>query len=548
MGRAAAVDRCLLQAGEDEERGATCNLQPSNRPEAMFMSMRVHSRFLVPAALISLVWLAVVCVLGERFRVPSGDGIMYSLPFAVAKNPFDLGIPFLDDFQGYGSSWGHNWPGSMWVKGIIFMVLPYSRMMDVMILSLFQLLAAMLTGLMILKACGKMPIALAAFAIILSDRLLLLTCSGNRFESIALAAVLVLYSQAPSLSPQPVLRRCLGAFAAFLCPVLHPYALVLAGIIIAHDFLATGKKDITALKEPALRLMAFLLGCMLLAGWFVLDAGAWHQFSTNVKLQKSFYTHWDSVLAGLSNYRMHSGLILWSLGLICVFMTASGCAKSLNETLPPLDSRFRLLGPLLLIATIIVHTLTRCENYYYLVFGTPFAVITAFSALSRVSACMPPPVRWMPLAGIAAVTLLHATILPHRLFQFWKAGMPDLGQACSDVLNGLPHDKTVFIPHPLWAAACEKGKPAIRWFTFPVVSSRMTREAYEKLTYADAKPGDILIIENSSARQPDKFGNFPTFATTPPDPERWRHLSDRRWMFSGSSPWGIDLSLYEFIR
>lgn len=512
------------------------------------MSMRVHSRFLILAALISLAWLAVVCVLGERFRVPSGDGILYSLPFAVAKHPFDLGIPFLDDFQGYGSSWGHNWPGSMWVKGVFFMVLPYSRMADVMILSWFQLLAAMLTGLMVLKSCGKMPIALAAFVIVLSDRILLLTCSANRFESIALAAVLLLYAQTPLLSPNTVIRKCLGTIAAFLCPILHPYALVLAGIIIAHDLLTSRNNEAAALKEAGLRLTAFLLGCIMLAGWFMLDAEAWRQFTTNVKLQKSFYTHWDSVMAGLSNYKLCSGFILWSLGLICMFLPASGRCKPSDENLQSRDSRFRLLAPTLLIATIAVHSLTRCENYYYLVFGTPFAVIIAFPALARVSACMPPPVRWMPLAGIAAVTLLHATILPHRLFQFWKAGKPDLSQECADVLRSLPPEKTVFIPHPLWAAACEQEKHAIRWFTFPVVSSRMTREAYEKLAYAKAKPGDILIIENIGARQPDKFGNYPTFATTPPDPERWRHLRDHRRIFPGSSPWGIDLSLYEFIR
>lgn len=507
-----------------------------------------HKTVVPLIACIALAWLAVVCMLAERFRVPSGDGIMYSLPFAVAKHPFNLGIPFLDDFHGYGSSWGHHWPGSMWIKGLFFVILPYSRMTDVMILSSFQLVAAMLTGLMVLKACGKMPIALAACALILSDRILLLTCSANRFESIALAAVLLLYAQTPQLSPITIIRRCLGTMAAFLCPILHPYALVLAGIIIAHDFLTSGTNGRAALKEPTLRLMAFLLGCMMLAGWFILDAEAWRQFTTNVKLQKSFYTHWDSVIAGLSNYKMHGGVILWSLGLVCVLLPSSGRGKSRDGNLPPLDSRFRVLGPVLLIATMAVHSLTRCENYYYLVFGTPFAVIIAFSALSRISAGMPPAARWMPLAGIAAVTLLHASILPHRLFQFWKAGMPDLGQACTDVLNSLPPEKTLFIPHPLWAAACGQENARIRWFTFPVVSSKLTRQAYEELTFAKAKPGDILIIENIGARQPDKFGNYPTFATTPPDPERWRHLRDHKWVFAGSSPWGIDLSLYEAIR
>jgi hypothetical protein len=169
-------------------------------------------------------------------------------------------------------------------------------------------------------------------------------------------------------------------------------------------------------------------------------------------------------------------------------------------------------------------------------------------AATRLVACMPPPIRWIPAVSIASITLLHASILPHRLLQFWKAGMPDMHQTYSNVLRALPPGSTVFIPHSLWPAATEDNAHNIRWFTFPIASRKEVRENYEHLAYANVKPGDILVIENSGAGKPDRFGLYPTFKTTPPDPAHWRHLRTHRQIFAGAIPWGIDLSIYEFTE
>ena len=136
---------------------------------------------------------------------------------------------------------------------------------------------------------------------------------------------------------------------------------------------------------------------------------------------------------------------------------------------------------------ILIHTVTRCENFTYLAFGSPFAVMMVCIAATRLGDCMPPSTRWIPAVGIAGITLLHASILPHRLLQFWKAGLPNLSAEFTAVLEKIPANRTVYIPHPFWPAATEDSKHEIRWFTLPIASPRAIRERYEKKAYATAE-------------------------------------------------------------
>jgi hypothetical protein len=498
--------------------------------------------------LISLVWLFVVCLLAIRFRVPSADGIMYSLPFAATGNPFDFGIPFLNNFREYGSSWGHHWPGSMWLRGFIFQIVPYSRLGDVAVLSTFQLMSAFMTGMLVWKTTGRMTHSAAAVAIVLSDRLLILCCSGNRFEAIPIAAILVLYagSRETSSGWRSEFHRWMGPPAAFLCAVLHPYSLILGGTIVLWDCIVPGLRGSNAHTGRTPRLAAFLLGCSSLVAWFLADPEAYKQFAINMELQNSFYHNWNSVIDGLSNYRLHAGLILWASALACLPVLFSSHQALASSHIAPLRAHDRYLAPLLFLMTIAVHTLTRCENFNYLAIGTPFAVIIVFTTLPRLERCLPPSFRWLATTAIAAIALLHASVLPHRILQFWKAGMPDLHREYTDVLKQIPPGRTVYIPHSLWPAAAEDKTHTIRWFTFPVASRRDVREDYERLAYQETMPGDILIIENSGARRPDRFGLYPTFKIIPPDPSIWQHVRDHEHTFTGSIPWGIDLSVYEF--
>lgn len=486
--------------------------------------------------LASLIWLPVVCLLAERFNIPSGDGILYSLPLSATSNPLRMGVPFLGDFLGYGSAWGHNWPGSMWVKAIFFSILPYSRVADVALLSCFQLLAAWVTAGIVWKACGKTVPSVAAFIVVLSDRLLGLSCMGNRFETIAVAAVLLMFFPAGKTGRGTLPMAAL----AFLCPALHPYSLVMAGIIAAWHFVIVRKTKPSSPWPACMPSLFFLLGCGATVLWFVAQPVAAGQFTANLEIQRSFYQNWNQVLPGLGNYRLASGIVLWVGAAFVSLLWFAGWPSAAR------DHAGRFLTPVLFLSVVVIHTATRCENFHYLAFGSPFALIMLCATTGWIWNEGPRSLRFLSAAGLAGLAALHALLLPVRLLQFKKAGMPDIGASFSQVLDELPPGKTVHIPHPMWAAAVGDKRHTIRWFTFPIASRKHKRETYEKSTYENAKPGDILIIDNGGAGQPDRFGLYPTFATNPPDPLRWKHLKDHKQMFQGSIAWGIDLSVYEY--
>jgi hypothetical protein len=512
-----------------------------------FFSSRIG---LACAAVFATGWLALVGMLASRFSLPSADAILYSLPLAAARHPFDLGIPFLEGFSDYGSAWGHHWPGSMWVKGLIFSVLPYSRSADVIVLSLFQLLVATVAANAVRTTTSNRWLAAGVWILLLSDRLLLFTCAWNRFEPIAVAAILVWFNLAfIQTRPLPPAGIWSARAAAFLSPTLHPYAVALGAMIAAFDLFQC-RRHALPVKESAIRLGCFLLGGAAAASWFVFQPEALRQFTANVSLQNTFYQSWNTVVSGLGNYRLGSGLLLWGVALVAGLSLAFGLVR-----IPSTDLRsaaFRYLAPALFIAVIAIHTVTHCENYAYLTFGTPFAaMIVAVLAGSVYSNARTDgasgKIAWaIPSAVFALILFLHATILPYRILQFVRAGCPDLQNEIASVLRTLPQDKAVYIPHLMWAAAAqEQGRP-IRWFTFPAASSPAVRRDYESVAYSRAKPGDLLIVDNLDAASIDRFGTHPTFPVLPPDPQRWVLVGSKKFLLPGSVPWGIDLSIYQF--
>lgn len=495
-------------------------------------------RLIQAGVCVSILWLFITGTLAQRFNIPSADGILYSLPFATARHPFDFGIPFLNDFEGYGSAWGHHWPGGMWLRGLIFSIVPFSRGADVVILSLFQLLTACAAAWFVWKNTRGWWPAICTWILILSDRLLLLASAGNRFEAIAVCVVVLWFVISASKEEgHPAVRAWAVRLLAFLCPTLHPYALVMGVMILAHEFLASRSRNVQLRWGFKVEVFSFLLGCLASAVWFIAQPDALQQFTTNFTLQKSFYQSWNTVISGLGNYRMGGGVLLWGTGL------ASVVFLNLKSQLPITGCR---LGLILFTTVIAIHTLTRCENFHYLALGSPFAVMMLAIGAERWTHASPLIFRMLPIAGLAGITFIHAILTPYRVHQFRSAGMPNVSEELRSVLTGIPENRTVFIPHLLWPAAMSDLKHDIRWFTLPFASSHLKRQAYEQQAYSNARPGDFLIIENGGARQIDRFGVYPTFAMNPPDPSRWRKFADKTLTFSGASSWGFDLSIYEF--
>ena len=521
-------------------------------------------------ALFSILWLAANYVLAARFSISGSDGVMYSLPLAFAKHPFDLGIPFLSNFEGYGSAWGHQWPGALWIKGLIFWLVPYSKLADVMVLAVFQWLVAGVAAVCVWRTTGVIWASAAAWIILLSDRLMLNTCWGNRFETIAIAVLLILFadsletssgSKTPGTrsqkmdSPRGTPWRWIVRLAAFLCPTVHPYAFALGLLIIAFDLVCPLVFKGAKPRDAFWKVGCFMAGILATIAWFMTQPEALRQFTANLALQKSFFSNWNTVIDGLRvNYRLGGGLLLWGVAFWAGASLAIGFQKRRNGGSVE-ASALRLLTPSLLLAVFAIHTVTRCENYNYLAFGAPFAVVLICVQAALISAKRPYPAarhhlsgRCIPVVLALLVLSLHATIIPFRILQFIRAGSPDLRLETAEVLAGIPAGRAVYIPHILWPAAAEDRNHEIRWFTFPIASPRQLRERYEAMAYAKAKPGDFLVIDNSTASGVDKFGLKPTFNLSPPDPTRWKLSGTATHLFQGSIQWGVDLSIYEFIE
>lgn len=487
------------------------------------------------SVLLFLGWLVFNGWMAVRFSFASGDSVMYALPLAVARHPFDLGIPFIGDFAGYGSHWGHQWPGGMWLRGLLFQVLPYSRAADVVVLHGFIGLAALLTYRLVREASGLRWPAWLAAALLLSDRNLLLAAAAQRFEPMALACLLVLAVDA-TCAPRFRGWRLWVRVAAFLCPLLHPYALALGALLLAVGPLAASGTLRGRLAGRAGEWLAFAAGCAAWILWFAAQPEAWRQFVENMALQESFYRHWNTVWAGLTNYRLGGGFLLWGLALVGAAMLAADRGK------PPV---FRLALPLWFAAVLCLHTATRCENYHYLTLGSAPAVALVAVGAAELSRRWNDWRRWLPAAGLAALLGIHAVIFPYRLLQFQRAGRPDLAAELRAVLAGIPAGRTVFLPPVAWPAAVAEPRPGFRFWTFPVVSRPELRARYEAAAYAAAKPGDVLVVDRFALSMPDPFGMLPVMPMSPPDPAVWRRVSGHRRMFHGAVPWGLDLEVYE---
>jgi hypothetical protein len=495
-------------------------------------------------AFLSLAWLGLNAFLAARFSLASGDSMMYSLPLAFARHPFDLGIPFLGDFDGFGSAWGHQWPGAMWLRGLIFTVLPFDRVIDQAVLLVFQWLVAMLSAWCVLTAgAGRLAAALTA-VMLLSDRLMLQACAGNRFETVAIAAVMLLFCSLQA-GERGRAWRWAGRVGALLCPLMHPYALGLGGLMIVAGLIPAWRRACGSRREPWVRAGCFAGGLLLFALWLAIDGESRQQLRDNLALQKSFYVNRNAVIGALTNYRLGGGFLLWggallaaiALGVTKPDRLAHGCK---------LPWTARLLAPALWLAVAGVHTLSRCENFTYLAFGSPFAMIVVATAVGRWAAQADFRGRCLAIGLLVGLTCLHAAIFPFRLLQFHRAGYPDLAREVEEILERVPAGRRVLIPHVLWPAAVEDRDHEVRWWTFAVASPRATRERYEERAYGDLRAGDVLVVDHGSAGGVDKFGLMPTFPLMPPDPAKWRLVWEKKMLFPGAASWGLDLSGYEF--
>ena len=275
-----------------------------------------------------------------------------------------------------------------------------------------------------------------------------------------------------------------------------------------------------------------------------------------MELQKSFYVHQGAVWNGLQHYRLQGGLLLWLAGLMAgLYWLGRGRQKADADR----DSARKVwsmrLVAVLLLVIVFIHEVARCENFSYLAFGAPLAILLiATTGRHQNQGDQNGPntslklKHWQAkcsLGVLVVLVFLHGIILPFRCLQFAKADFPNFAARYREVFQQLPSNRTLLIPHDFWAAAVEYPNRDIRWFTYPIASTEQTRKNYEQQIYPNLAAGSILILPAATEGIDDRFGVYPTFPINPPDPRVWQLLSSYEERFPGSTAWSFGYQVYE---
>ena len=507
--------------------------------------------------ILSTAWLIV------RFRALDSDSIMYGLPLAFAKGPFSLSIPLIGDFPPYSTAWGHQWPGAMWLRGALFSVIPFERWIDISLLLACQFCAAFLGGAIVWRLTRGAAASLCTVAVILSDRVVIAGLQLHRFEAIVILALVALLLalihtagsgkaetqdgpiQKPKSNPQNPSPPWLivSFFAAFVAACTHPFGMAISAGLVGMaglDWLVLRRRFAGAALVPA---TGFLLGVASVAAYFVLVPEAKAEFLANLALQNAF--NGGSRLALLTHLRYYHwvGFPLWGLSILAIPLVFWKLIH--RQRADAVFSAWAL--PLAALAVPVLFFLTRSANNSYAALGTPFVAILLATAVALIPRDRQPLLRPMATILLCLLAFGFLTVFPYRWLVFFKSGRPDFPAEMREIVGRMPPGVRVFIPPPLWDVARKDPSRNYRLYTLSIASPWNTRLAYEKKLYAEAKQGDILVVDRISGRTGDPWGILPTFETLPPNPRYWKPSFEAIRRIPGAgNDFGYDLAVYEF--
>jgi hypothetical protein len=496
----------------------------------------------------SLVWLMAMTRLLYDFNVLSPDSVMYALPIAVMQHPFHLGIPYLNDFMGYGEHWGHHWPGALWVKAVIFSVIPYRPWIDLLYNLLLLLFVGLLTGWIVGKTTGSKLLSLFSVVLVCSDRILVGGIGFMRIEIVGMFSfnLLLALSVIPSESRKrfPVLAVVfLGAFLSAAC---HPYSMVLAATFTAlyGAFLLLRRRSLD--KFFFVLCAGFVSGIALFMLWLLLQPECMRQFVTNLQLQRGFYQNYNSLYEGLMyNYRFGSGVVLWGAAIVAAIslLLNSGVRRTIRSNT---EDEMAIIAAILFLVLCFMHTVTKCENFYYLGFGSPLVAILLSVATARLNQGRYKWIGNITQGVFFGIAILSFSLFPLRLYTYYSAGFPSIIDSKKSLLGSIPPGSTVFIPPDLWNVAYSDTAHCFKFWTFCVASSISIRHEYETKAYRDLNSRCYLVVNEAAAGSSDRFGIGPTFNISPPDNRHWVPFNRLKQMFHGKVPWGLNYVVYKY--
>jgi|GEM_PF-4320304 len=491
-----------------------------------------------PLILFVLFFCAFWLIMGWRSACFSivNDAYQYSAPFALQHSFLNFSIPLIGDFLPYSDHWGYQWPFYMILKSGLYAVIPYSPSLD----KLLSLAFVSLGGITLFAGLSRImhrPWAglLCAIAYMM-DEILSYTSESTRPEPLTALLLMGVLFAVELLAAGKHRQRALAflALAFFLLPGLHPHGLTIAGgLVVLHWMIFRRWNSGGKRFDSYVPLVAYVLGILVFLSWFQLFPVAGEQMRVNRLVQALIYetaTRFTFFQMFLPRHLLWSGYVLWVPAIILSLAVAFRFLLSYGKSGGPLPRPCLVYSAAIIGALPVLGFIFRIDNYWHFAIGLPAAylILGAFAAKPELPQAGGD--RWrVPILGFLAFSGM--IILALAGARYVRAGCPVMVAEQKKILSNYSAAPRIYIPLTLWESAIAVRPDSARFFTFPLPMLRKVREQYEAQTYAEAKSGDVMLVELSPGL--DRLQMQPCGQFDPPDPKEWefvaRHLRNPPW-------------------
>ena len=485
----------------------------------------LHAQWYVPLVCTLFTVFATIIFFAVDIRLgyPHFDTYQYSAsvgPQAEGLRPVLLGV---QNFPGFERGGELSLPGIYWFKRSIFSIVPYSLRGD-QVFSMLCLTGCAASAAVIMNRKGWGAVAIiSVFVMILSDPTFVTNVSGTRPEPLAILLLFVGYIMGRS-------KQFILLYASGLClglaATMHVYA-ALMGPLIGLALLVQYHGN--TLPFPFRR--GFICLCGILTGWTVLalfwywHPDAWHLFSTNYGVQRTFHQNPNRFFAYIDSFRLGSGFLVllllatWpSLALWRVIRNV----RSLREWRDLVVAMTTTLG------IPLAYWILKTDQYFYGVFIWS-GMIVAFSSWEKIEE----PIKKIVALVCCCVALAGMARLAARM---------KLGYELRDSLSAEQqrHDwlvsRTAGAPRLYfftreWDIGFKVGVADARLYTFPLPMTHAVVVEFEKQTFRDTPVGAILLYDRDYA-DTCPFHNRGSF--DPREAGDWGLVETKTWYYDFS--------------
>jgi hypothetical protein len=450
-------------------------------------------------AFLCLCWLLGTIFLLEKTGCVIVDGFQ-SLGSTVAiRYPGDLFWPGLGNFLGYDQYWGFHWHGWPWLYSFITSFFGWNSLVATSIVCVLWLCVALRMRKIAreLSPCELPPLLVGwAFWYLLIQPLFLVSGQSLRPEiptALMLLGLMTTWGKAGTPASQWLQRILL-----LVLPSMHPLGFVIPATWIAWEFLSCWLHRWQHLPQCLLRGIVLAAGLALFLLWHVQGGGApWQQFLVNIEQQGQL-----TKAMGLGHeaiFRMGWGImpmkLMWPVLLLA---SCTALAVLIQAARRQFHGDIFVLSAMTWWIALLFMVVTKNPNALHLIGTLPFALLLCLRGLSHLA--KRPRINGIPGAAVLLMASFPILLIPgKRMLGLWNTGFTGYRESLADLYARVAseHQGTIYIPVSLWEAAAQHRPPHdYRFSTFPNILVTEMRLDYEKNTFAAARSGDILIIDD----------------------------------------------------